>query len=145
MQPALPKGFISIDDAVALINSDTRSDAKVDTQWLANHIDWIEEAHNFNIPLVKPDPKSKRGITVVGWKTVQIMNAYDREVMKRCIRNHFRDMAGHEYNAPAVRAVSSVADDEVSTGVRPRRAKPIAKEGQTIGTGETITTNGANL
>lgn len=145
MQPALPKGFISIDDAIELINSDTRSNAKVDTKWLVRHIDWIEEAHNFNIPLVKPDPKSKRGITVVGWKSVQILNSYDKEVMKRAIRNHYRDMVGREYEAPNVRAVSSVADDEVSTGVRPRRAKPIAKEGQTIGTGETITTNGANL
>lgn len=145
MQPALPKGFISIDDAIELINSDTRSNAKVDTKWLVRHIDWIEEAHNFNIPLVKPDPKSKRGITVVGWKSVQILNSYDKEVMKRAIRNHYRDMVGREYEAPSVRAVSSVADDEVSTGVRPRRAKPIAKEGQTIGTGETITTNGANL
>lgn len=145
MQPALPKGFISIDDAIELINSDTRSNAKVDTKWLVQHIDWIEEAHNFNIPLVKSDPKSKRGISVVGWKAVQIMNSYDKEVMKRAIRNHYRDMVGREYQAPAVRAVSSVADDEVSTGVRPRRAKPIAKEGQAIGTGETITTNGANL
>lgn len=145
MQPALPKGFISIDDAIELINSDTRSNAKVDTKWLVRHIDWIEEAHNFRIPLAKSDPKSKRGITVVGSKFVQIINSYDKEVMKRAIRNHYRDMVGREYQAPTVHAVSSVADDEVASGVRPRRAKPIAKEGQTIGTGETITTNGANL
>lgn len=145
VQPTLPKGFISIDEAQALINSDTRAEAKVDTSWLVRHIDWIEEAHNFRIPLVKSDPKSKRGITPCGSKYVQIMNAYDKEVMKRCIRNHYRDMVGHEYDAPRVRAVSSVVDDEVASGARPRKSKPIAKEGQTIGTGETITTNGANL
>lgn len=143
MQPALPKGFISIDDAVALINSDSRSDAKVDTKWLVRHIDWIEEAHNFRIPLMKTD--AKKNVVPCGSKFVQIMNAYDREVMKRCIRNHYRDMVGHEYEAPVVQAISSVVDDEVASGARPRRAKPIAKVGATIGTGETITTNGADL
>lgn len=143
MQPALPKGFISIDDAVALINSDSRSDAKVDTKWLVRHIDWIEEAHNFRIPLMKTD--TKKNVVPCGSKFVQIMNSYDKEVMKRCIRNHYRDMVGHEYEAPAVQAISSVVDDEVASGARPRRAKPIAKVGATIGTGETITTNGADL
>ena len=143
MQPALPKGFISIDDAVALINADSRSDAKVDTKWLVRHIDWIEEAHNFRIPLMKTD--AKKNVVPCGSKFVQIMNSYDKEVMKRCIRNHYRDMVGHEYEAPAVQAISSVVDDEVASGARPRRAKPIAKVGATIGTGETITTNGADL
>lgn len=143
MQPSLPKGFISIDDAVALINSDSRSDAKVDTKWLVRHIDWIEEAHNFRIPLMKTD--AKKNVVPCGSKFVQIMNSYDKEVMKRCIRNHYRDMVGHEYEAPAVKAISSVVDDEVASGARPRRAKPIAKVGATIGTGETITTNGADL
>ena len=143
MQPTLPKGFISIQEAVTLINSDTRSDAKVDTKWLVSHIDWIEESHNFRIPLMKTTADKK--VVRIGSKYVEIRDAFDKETMKRAIRDHYRDMVGHEYAAPAVRAVSSVADDEVGSGVRPRKSKPIAKEGQTIGTGETITTNGANL
>lgn len=142
MQPALPKGFISIEEAVELINSDTREDAKVDTKWLVSHVDWIEEAHNFRIPLLK----TKDGkLLKCGSKFVQIMNAYDKEVVKKAIRDHYRDLVGREYQAQNVRAVSSVADDSVAGGVRPRKSKPIAKEGQAIGTGETITTNGANL
>lgn len=143
MQPTLPKGFISIQEAVTLINSDTRSDAKVDTKWLVEHIDWIEDKHNFRIPLMKTTSDKK--VVKIGSKYVEIRDAYDREALKRAIRDHYRDMVGHEYAAQNVRAVSSVADDEVGSGVRPRKAKPIAKEGQTIGTGETITTNGANL
>lgn len=143
MQPTLPKGFISIEEAVDLINSDTRADAKVDTKWLVGHIDWIEEAHNFRIPLMKTTSDKK--VVPIGSKFVEVRDAFERETLKRAIRNHYRDMVGHEYNAPVVRAMSSVADDEVAGGVRPRRSKPIAKEGQVIGTGETITTNGANL
>lgn len=143
MQPTLPKGFISIDEAVTLINSDTRESAKVDTSWLVRHIDWIEEAHNFRIPLLKTTADKK--IAKCGSKYVQILSAYDKEVLKRAIRNHYRDLVGHEYQKQNVRAVSSVVDDEVASGARPRKAKPIAKEGAVIGTGETITTNGANL
>lgn len=143
MQPTLPKGFISIEEAVDLINSDTRADAKVDTKWLVSHVDWIEEAHNFRIPLMKTTSDKK--VVPIGSRFVEVRDAFERETLKRAIRNHYRDMVGHEYNAPVVRAMSSVADDEVAGGVRPRKSKPIAKEGQVIGTGETITTNGANL
>lgn len=142
-QQPLPKGFISIDEAVKLINSDTRSDSKVDTKYLVNHIDWIEEQHNFRIPLMKTvDGKHNH----IGSTYVEIVTSYDKEVMKRAIRNHYRDMVGHEYEAPVTRATSTVADEEQSGGaVRPRKAKAIAKEGAIIGTGETIKTNGADL
>ena len=143
MQPQLPKGFISLTDAATLINSDTRAEAKVDTKWLVSHIDWIEEAHNFRIPLMKTT--SDKRVVHNGSKFVEIRTSYDKEFLKKVIRDHYRDIVGHEFNAPTIRAVSSVADDEVGAGVRPRRSRPIAKEGQTIGTGETITTNGADL
>lgn len=143
MQQNLPKGFISIDEAVKLINSDTRSEAKVDTKYLVSHIDWIEEAHNFRIPLMKTvDGKAIQ----TGSTYVSIMSTYDKEVIKRAIRNHYRDMVGHEYDAPITKAVSTVADEEQTGGnVTPRKSKAIAKEGAIIGTGETIKTNGADL
>jgi hypothetical protein len=144
MQPTLPNGFITVEDAAALIHSDTRAEAKVDTKWLVSHIDWIEEAHNFRIPLMKTTADKK--VVQIGSKYVTITTSYEKEFLKKVIRDHYRDMVGHEYNAPAVKAVSSVADDEQGGGnVRPRKSKPIAKEGTVIGTGETITTNGADL
>lgn len=144
MQPTLPNGFITIEDAAQLIHSDTRSDAKVDTKWLVSHIDWIEEAHNFRIPLMKT--VEGKGAVDIGSKYVTITTSYEKEFLKKVIRDHYRDMVGHEYNAPVVKAVSSVADEEQSGGnVRPRKSKPIAKEGAVIGSGETITTNGADL
>lgn len=144
MQPTLPKGFISISDAVALIASDTRANAKVDTKWLVNHIDWVEEAHNFRIPLLKTTDDGK--ISHIGDTYIQVTTTYDKEVIKKAIRDHYREMVGHEYDAPVTRAVSTVSDEEQSGGaVRPRKTKAIAKEGAVIGTGETIKTNGADL
>jgi len=144
MQPTLPKGFISIEEAVQLINSDTRASAKVDTKWLVSHIDWIEDNHNFRIPLMKTTDKGE--VVKIGSKYVEIRNAYERETIKKAIRDHYRDMVGRDYAAPTVKSVSTVADEEESGGnVTPRRRKPIAKEGAIVGTGETTTTNGADL
>lgn len=142
MNPSLPKGFISITDAVDLIRSETRDNPKVDVSYMAYHKDWIEEAHNFRIPLIK---LSHNKIVKNGSKYVEVRSSYDKEVLKKAILDKFRELAGHEFARQNVRAVSSVVDDEIATGARPRRSKPIAKEGQAIGTGETITTNGANL
>lgn len=143
MQPTLPKGFLSVEDAVLLIHSDKRDNAKVDTKWLVSHIDWIEENHNFRIPLMKTT--DKKDVVKIGSNYVEVRNAYEREMLKKAIRDHYRDMVGHDYAAPTVKSVSTVADEEESGGnVQPRRRKPIAKEGATI-TGETQTTNGANL
>ena len=135
MQPQLPKGFISLTDAATLINSDTRAEAKVDTKWLVSHIDWIEEAHNFRIPLMKTT--SDKRVVHNGSKFVEIRTSYDKEFLKKVIRDHYRDIVGHEFNAPTIRAVSSVADDEVGAGVRPRRSRPgaAAPFGQGPGSG----------
>lgn len=144
MQPTLPKDFLTLEQAAELIRSDSRSDAKVDTKWLVLHLDWIEEKHNFNIPLMKTTSDKK--VVKTGHKYVEIVTSYDREFLKKVIRDHYRDMVGHEYEAKNVRSTSTVADEEDGGGnVRPRARKPIAKAGAVIGTGETVTTNGADL
>ena len=144
MQPTLPKDFLTLEQAAELIRSDSRSDAKVDTKWLVLHLDWIEEKHNFNIPLMKTTSDKK--VVKTGHKYVEIVTSYDREFLKKVIRDHYRDMVGHEYEAKNVRSTSTVADEEDGGGnVHPRARKPIAKAGAVIGTGETVTTNGADL
>ena len=144
MQPTLPKGFLSIEDAVKLIQSDTRADAKVDTKKLVQSMIWIEEAHNFRIPLMKTTSDKK--VVRNGSRYVYVATSYEKEVLKKAIRDHYRDMVGRDYAAPTVKSVSTVADEEESGGnVTPRRRKPIAKEGAIVGTGETTTTNGADL
>ncbi|MDO5497801.1 MAG: hypothetical protein Q4F45_07950, partial [Alistipes sp.] len=76
---------------------------------------------------------SDKKVTKIGSKYVEVRSAYDREALKRAIRDHYRDMVGHEYAAPSVQSLSTVADEEETGGnVRPRRRKPIAKEGALI-------------
>lgn len=140
---SLPNGFISVEDAVELIKSDSRSDAKVDTAYLISHIKWIEENHNFRIPLMKHEDGK---VVKTGSKYVAINRAYEAELLKETIRDHYRDMVGRDYNENQLRSISTVADEEkTGMAVNPRSDKPIAQEGATIGTGETTVTNGANL
>lgn len=130
---SLPNGFISIDDAIKLIESDTRDDAKVDVQYMVKHIDWVERAHNFRIPLLKHSA-DKRTIEKVGEKYVYVSSVFEQELLKKTIQDHYKLLAGKEYVKELTRAISTVSDEETAGGVKPRRTKSIAKEGEVIGT-----------
>ena len=148
----LAPGFTSIDDAVALIKSDSRENPIVDMDYLIAHKHWIEVKHNFRIPKVrrlKADEvyKTKRGKIVeyenTGEVNVAIDTAFDKELLKKTIEDKYRELVGHEYKEKLTRGVSTVADDaEGKQAVQPRANKPIAKEGASIGGGEIATSNG---
>lgn len=154
----LPKDFIDINEAVALINSDKRDDAKVNTQWMAEHIDHIEEYRNFRIPLVRFATESEiekkmrmypgrrpSYLVDIGSKWVHINTSYEKELLKETIRKHFRDTSGRDFIKSNTRGVSTVMDEETGSNERPRRTKKtIAKEGETIGAGSSRTTNSAD-
>lgn len=157
MQPNnnLAPGFISIDDAVALIKSDTRENPVVDMDYIVSKMVWIEVSHNFRIPKIrrlKPEEvhRTKRG-KVVEYETtgevyVAINTNFEKELLKKTILDKYRELVGHEYRQSSVRAISTVADDaQGRAAVQPRANKPIAKEGAVISGGETITSNGDGL
>ena len=159
MQPNinnLNPGFISVEDAVRLIESDTRKNPVVDMDYLVSHIVWIETNHNFRIPKIRRlDPKdvhrTKRGKLVeyenISDAYVSINTNYEKELLKKTILDKFKELVGHEYKEIGVRARSTVADDaQGKAAVQPRNnTKPIAKEGALIGEGTTMDTNGQNL
>lgn len=151
----LSPGFSTIDDAVALIKSDTRENPVVDMDYIVNKTVWIETNHNFRIPKVrrlKPEEvyRTKRGKVIeyehIGDCYVYIATNFEKELLKKTILDKYRELVGHEYKEAGVRAMSTVADDaQGRDAVQPRANKPIAKEGAYIGSGETVTSNGENL
>lgn len=157
MQPNinLPPGFISVDEAVKLINSDTRENPVIDMDYLAAHLNWIETGGNIRIPRIrrlKPEEirKTKRGKIIeyehIGDENVQILTSFDKELLRKTIRDKYAELTHKEYKEITTKAKSTVADDaEGKEAVRPRTNRPIAKEGQSIGGGEVITSNGDNL
>lgn len=152
----LAPGFISVEKAVELIKSDTRENPVVDMDYLVSRIKWVETAHNFRIPKIrrlKPEEvyKNKRGkvidYEVTGNVYIYIATNFEKELIRKTILDKFRELVGHEYKEQTVRAMSTVADDaQGKAAVQPRsNSKPIAKEGSTISSGETITSNGDGL
>ena len=148
----LAPGFVKIDDAVKLIQSDTRENPVVDMDYLVSRIKWVETAHNFRIPKIrrlKPEEvyRTKRG-KVIDYETtgnvyVYIATNFEKELLRKTILDKFRELVGHEYKEQTVKAMSTVADDaQGNVAVRPRANKPIAKEGSVISEGTVATSNG---
>jgi len=116
MQPQngqLSPGFITIDEAINLINKDTRDKATVDLAWMANNIDYINEFKNFQIPLMYSDEQGyahKKGETYV-----YVATAYEKETLKHAIRQAYLKRTGKEANVDAVHNKTTVYDPEHNT------------------------------
>ena len=151
----LSPGFVTVDEAVELIKSDTRQNPVVDMDYIVSRKKWIETAHNFRIPKVrrlKPNEvyRTKRGKTVeyetIGEVNVYLATNFEKELLIKTINDKYRELMGREYRELTTKAVSTVADDgQGRDAVRPRPNKPIAQEGASIGDGQTVTTNGDGL
>lgn len=151
----LSPGFITVDEAVKLIESDTRKNPVVDMDYLVSRVKWVETGHNFRIPKVRrlaADEvyRTKRGKVVeyetIGEANIYIETSFQKELVRKTILDKFRELVGREYQEAGVKAVSTVADDaQGRDAVKPRVNTPIAKEGSSIGDGETVLTNGEGL
>lgn len=155
MQANNNPGFISVNEACELIKSDTRENPVVDMDYLVSRLNWVEVNHNFRIPKIrrlKPEEvyRTKRGkikeYETIGEVNIAINTSFEKELVKKTVLDKYRELVGHEYRQPTVRAMSTVADDaQGKAAVQPRVNKPIAKEGSIIGEGATVTSNGQGL
>lgn len=141
MQPQngqLSKGFIPVEDAIALIRKDTRDDATVDLDYMVKNIHYIQDNKNFRIPLMKSD--ERKIAHRVGSVYVYIQTAYEKEALKQAIREMFKDRTnrdispdGKTYNK------TTVQDDEHNAGARiMSNPNPTTKAGDDLGRGETL-------
>lgn len=155
---SLPNGFITVEDAVKLIESNTFDKPTVDIKYLVGHLDWVELAHNFRIPVVRlitPEEykelmkrypgRRPSELTRVKDETVTLRTSYEVELLKKAIRDNYKDITKHEYQGKNTRGVTTVIDEEKGTDAAPRATKnTIAKEGSIIGSGSTVSTNSAD-
>lgn len=158
---SLPNGFITVEDAVELIKTNTFEKPTVDIKYLVGHLDWVEVAHNFRIPRVRlvtkeeyaellkkfPSRQGRRPseLTRVSDENVTLRTSYEVELLKKTIRDNYREITGHGYNKSNTRGITTVIDEEKGTDAAPRATKnTIAKEGSVIGSGSTVSTNSAD-
>lgn len=156
MQPQngqLSKGFIPVEQAIALIKKDERDEAAVDLSYMANNINYIQEGKNFRIPLARnateEDIKSFMArfpgrrpspIVIVGSVYVYIATAYEKEILRQAIREAFKERTNREIAAEGkVYNKTTVQDDEHNTGARlMKNPNPTTKAGDDLGRGETL-------
>lgn len=155
---SLPNGFITVEDAVDLIKTNTFEKPTVDIRYLVGHLDWVEVAHNFRIPKVRLVTKEEYAellkkfpgrrpseLTSVADEYVTLRTSYEVELLKKTIRDNYRDVTGHAYSKANTRGITTVIDEEKGTDAAPRATKnTIAKEGSVIGSGSTVSTNSAD-
>lgn len=155
---SLPNGFITVENAVKLIESNTFDKPTVDIKYLVGHLDWVELAHNFRIPVVRlvtPEEykelmkrypgRRPSELTRVKDETVTLRTSYEVELLKKSIRDNYRSITKHEYQGKNTRGITTVIDEEKGTDAAPRATKnTIAKEGSVISSGSTVSTNSAD-
>lgn len=112
-ETTLPSGFISVKDAIDLINSDTRSDAKVDTAFLLRNLPYLRVDGNYTIKKLRHD---KGMIVDDGNVFVHIASSYDKEMFQHAVTEHYRAATGRDINPEAigVRNLTTAVDDEVN-------------------------------
>lgn len=135
MQPNnnLMPGFITVEDAIALIKKDKRDDATVDLQFLANNIPYMKVKQNYNIRLMKTvNGRAVRNGSVY----VTLYTEYDRQILLKAIQDAFEERTKLKLDVENIglSRVTTMVDEEkgVSDG-RPRtNADSTVKAGDDI-------------
>lgn len=142
MQPQngqLSQGFIPVDEAIKLINKDTRNKATVDLSWMIRNIHYIQENKNFRIPLMYSDEKGyahHKGNTYV-----YVADTFEKETLRHAIREAFKKRTGNDINPEkVVKNKTTVYDPENNTlgmgSAIQSNPNPQTKSGDILGKGE---------
>lgn len=114
MQPttgSLNPGFVTIEDAIALIKKDKRDDATVDLAFLANNIPYMRKKQNYNIRLMKTvNGKAVRNGSVY----VTPMTDYDVQILMRAITDAFEERTRIKLDVEniGINKVTTMVDEE---------------------------------
>ena len=137
----LPNGFIPVADAIKLIESDSRSDAKVDTAFLLRNLPYLRVDGNYNIKKLKHENGK---VVEDGEVYVMISSEYEKAMLEHAITEHYRNVTGRSVDPEKIglRSITTAVDDEKNAGGRlMTNDKPIIKAGDDIVSGVSQTVN----
>ena len=133
-QGSLPKGFLSFDEAVKLIQAETRDNPRVDISRLTKNLKWLEAKHNFSIFMLKRDASGQ--IVPNGNRPVQIANDYEATTLEHIIREKYKELARREYADDGIHKITTMVTDAESGGNS--MGQPIANPDSEIKIGDNI-------
>lgn len=132
----LPPGFVTVERAIELIESDTRKDPVVDTEFLLNNLPYLRADFNYNIKLLKRDDSGK--IVDNGNVFVAIETDWDKAKLEHAITEHYKQMSGKDIDAKniGIRYITTENDDSLDNAAKIRvNDKPMTKVGDKLGGG----------
>lgn len=132
----LPKGFITVAEAIKLIESDTRDNAKVDTAFLVRNIPYMREGGNFNIRKLKHE---NNRVVRDGSVFVVLETEYDKVTLEHAILEHYKQVTGRVARPEemGIKDVSTIVDSQDPESGRIRKNQnPLSKYGEDLGSGE---------
>lgn len=131
----LPNGFIPVMDAIKLIESDSRTDAKVDTAFLLRNLPYLRVDGNYNIKKLKHENGK---VVEDGEVYVMIASEYERAMLEHAITEHYKNVTGRVVNPENIglRSITTAVDDEKNAnGYLMNNDKPMIKAGEDIVSG----------
>ena len=129
-ETTLPPGFISIDEAISLIESDTRKNAVVDTAFLLRNLPYLRKDGNYNIKLLTRNSDGK--IVTNGSKFVQIETEWDKSRLEHAIVDHYKKVTGRNVEPEKIglRSMTTTVDEDTNPAGRViANKKPMTKYG----------------
>lgn len=111
---APPKGFLSFDETIKLIQAETRENPRVDISRLAKNLKWLEAKHNYTIFMLKRDASGN--IIPDGNRPVQIANDYEKTTLEHTIREKYKELARQEYQNDGIHKITTMVTDAESGG-----------------------------
>lgn len=111
MNNNVPTGFISIEEAIKLIESDTRANATVDADFLLRNLPYLRVDGNYTIKKLKHE----NGKVVEDGETfVHIDSDYHRAMLEHTIVEHYKHATGRQIDPEqiGIKKLSTTVDDE---------------------------------
>ena len=132
----LPVGCISVDEAIKLINSDTRTDAKVDTEFLLRNLPYLRPDGTYTIKKLR----TENGRLIEDGNTTAIVRTeYEKTILEHAIVEHYKKMTTRQDFDPdtiGLRSITTTVDEETNIGAHlMRNKKPLIKPGEDLGSG----------
>lgn len=131
----LPNGFVTVADAIKMIESDSRTDAKVDTAFLLKNLPYLRVDGNYNIKKLKHENGK---VVEDGEVFVMVASEYERAMLEHAITEHYKNVTGRVVNPDQIglRSITTAVDDEKNAnGYLMNNDKPMIKAGDDIVSG----------
>lgn len=122
-----PKDFLSVEEGIALINTDTRTNPVVDDVQLVKNIEYLRmnmrgAEMNYTVHLVKRDETGK--IVPNGKKWIVVSSPRDANLLEYAIMDHYKALSGKEAPDPeemGLERTTTTLEESSNYNVRPRR------------------------